>query len=72
MQQGTLRTNNEGRYELIDEQERVITYFTCGELIDIYDEYSHSWLQGRVEYDDNYSGYYFFNPNGHHRVFLMV
>lgn len=67
MKEGYLNLNESGRYELLDEQGNYLTYFTCGELIDIYDPDKEEWLQGRIEHNDNYNGYYFFNPNGRHR-----
>lgn len=67
MKKGYLRSNKYGRYELIDEEGNCLTYFTSGDPIDIYDETLEEWLQGRVEYDDNYGGYYFYNINGRHR-----
>lgn len=52
-----------GRYELFDDDYEYITYFTCGDRIEIYfgDE---GYSKGRIEHSLDMEGYYFFGDNG--------
>lgn len=66
MKEGILNTRYDGRYELLDAEGVDLTYFTSGSIIELYvDDYG--WVPGRVEYSDNYGGYYFYNETGRHR-----
>ena len=66
MKTGFLQEGTDGRYELQDEKGNYLTYFTSGDLIEIYID-GYGWITGRVEYSNDYGGYYFYNPEGRHR-----
>lgn len=66
MREGYLQIREDGRYGLYDTTGNYLTYFTSGDSIDLYIE-DYGWISGRVEYNDDYNGYYFYNPEGRHR-----
>lgn len=66
MKEGYLQRREDERFELQDEKGNYLTYFTSGDSIEIYVE-GYGWISGRVEYSDDYNGYYFHNPEGRHR-----
>lgn len=61
---GILQKNEGGRYDLIDQDGNVNTYFTSGDLIEIYN--GDKWIKGRIEYDHDFNDYYFYNSSGRH------
>lgn len=73
--EGKLREMDNGKFELLDDSGKYITYFSCGSMIECYcyDEYEEEnrWFSGRVEYksENDQRGYYF---SGADRPFLYT
>jgi hypothetical protein len=60
--EGYLELNSNGRYVLND------TELTCGYPVELWNNKSHSWNDGRIEHSDEYGGYYFYNYDEEHIV----
>ena len=58
---GYLKPDESGRYEAIDIWGNYLTYYTSGDGMVVYID--GAWHEGRVEYADNYGGYYFIDEN---------
>ena len=56
--EGTLRQRDDGRFEMVDINGNYITYFTCGDPLELF--WEDKWFSGRVEYTDD-RGYYLLN-----------
>lgn len=63
MKQGYLYINRDtGRYELLDDDFNYITYFTCGERLEVH-FINDGWIKGRIEHMESMGGYYFLSDN---------
>lgn len=67
--EGRINLNTRGRYVL----ETTGIEFTCGRTLEVYVDHlvephpdERGWHLGRVEYSDEYGGYYFYNSTGSH------
>lgn len=59
-EQGYLELNSNGRYVLNGIE------LTCSYPVELWNDKSHSWNDGRIEHSDEYGGYYFYNYDGEH------
>ena len=62
MKIGYLKLRIDGRYDMESEEGRYITYFTCGDRLELWDSNKEKWLSGVVEYKYNV-GYYLLLDN---------
>ena len=63
MKIGYLKLRLDGRYEMVNENNNYITYFTCGDKLELWDCDKEKWLIGVVEHKYNV-GYYLLLDNG--------
>ena len=63
MKIGYLKLRLDGRYEMVNENNNYITYFTCGDRLELWDNSQEKWLIGVVEHKYN-CGYYLLLDNG--------
>lgn len=61
--EGTLRQRDDGRFEMVDVNGNYITYFTCGDPLELF--WEDKWFSGRVEYTQE-RGYYLYGDKGRH------
>lgn len=66
MKEGYLQKREDGRFNLEDADGNYLTYFTSGDPIELYVD-GYGWILGRVEFNEDYGGYYFYNQDGRHR-----
>ena len=58
---GYLQMDESGRYEVRDQLDNYMTYFTSGDAMELY--LNGGWHKGRVEFSKKYGGYYFLDEN---------
>lgn len=63
MKTGVLRLRTDERFEVINSDYEYITYLTCGDPLELYDDSNRKWIKGRVEHKWN-EGYYFLADDG--------
>ena len=51
-----------GRFELLNSDYDYITYFTCGDKIEV-NFINEGWIKGRIEHSEKMGGYYFLSDN---------
>lgn len=61
MKVGYLDINSDGRFAIAN------TTLTCGVCIELYIEKYDKWYLGRIEANDKFGGYYFFNSESNHQ-----
>ncbi|AKA71948.1 DUF5348 domain-containing protein [Clostridium scatologenes] len=60
--EGYLELNSNGRYELKGIE------LTCGYPVELWNDKSHSWNDGRIGHSEEYGGYYFYNYDEEHAM----